>query len=136
MVADRPQSQCTVLVTGVLVAGRCRCPRTGADSKTLRARSPLYHPTRNARTANSRAVVDTYRWIGSPGSTLAWPANPMIAPGAPSFLICQFRSPGREFSVTTNRRADRIAAGRLGGAPLPVQPTPIAPAPTAPAARP
>src|SRR5580700_6616585 len=54
----------------VTAAGRWRRPRTGAEAHTWRARSPPYQPIRKARTVSSRAVVDTYRSTGWPGSTL------------------------------------------------------------------
>ena len=52
----------------------CRWPVTVPDRHTFLARSPPYHPIRNAVTVNERPVVDAYSVIGSPGSTLACPA--------------------------------------------------------------
>jgi hypothetical protein len=61
---------------------------------------------------NSRAVVDAYSVIGSPGSTLYWPVYPIISSGAPSDLGYQFGSPGRSFSLTGLWRADRAVFAR------------------------
>src|ERR1700734_2610373 len=94
-----PHRVCTVLVWSMKLAARCRCPLTGPDSQTFLARSPPYQPIRYATTLNSREVVDTYRSTGSPGSTLAWPAYPAMASGAPRLLIHQCGSPGLEFSA-------------------------------------
>src|SRR5271165_6087830 len=104
MVSDGSQRASTVLVDSVSDGARCRLPRTVADFHTSRARSPPYQPIRNALTVKERAVVDAYRVIGSPGSTLAWPAYPSIASGLPRCLIRQPGSPGREFSLTCGCR--------------------------------
>ena len=57
-------------------------------------------------------MVDAYSVIGSPGSTLACPAYPSIASGAPKCLIGQSGSPACEFSLTVRR----CAAGCAGPA--------------------
>ena len=73
-VRDGPHLASTVLVGLISSGWRWRCPFTGPDVHSSRASSPRYQPIRNALTRKERAVVDTYRVTGSPGSTLAWPA--------------------------------------------------------------
>ena len=73
-VRDGSHLASTVLVGWMRSGWRCRCPFTVADFHSSRASSPLYQPIRKALTRNDRAVVETYRVTGSPGSTLACPA--------------------------------------------------------------
>src|SRR5947207_7646695 len=112
MVRDGPQTASIVLVGRIRAGLRCRWPATVSDRQTSLARSPPYQPIRNAFTRNERAVVDAYRVTASPGSTLACPAYPIIASGAPKCLIRQSGSPASEFSPAVRRRA----AGRAGRA--------------------
>ena len=102
-----------MLTSAVTVGALCCRPGTLFDCHTSRAWSPLYQPIRNALTVNSRAVVDAYSVIGSPGSTLYWPVYPIISSGAPSELGYQFGSPGSSFSLTVlGRAAGRAAFAR------------------------
>src|SRR5215831_5362964 len=59
--------------------------------------------------------------MASPGSTLACPAYPIIALGAPRYLMSQWGSPGSEFSLT-GRRGDGVTDP--AGAPPPGAPPP------------
>src|SRR5215469_7187081 len=100
MMSEGPQTASTVLVGWIRAGLRCRWPGTVPDRQTSLALAPPYQPIRNAFTRNERAVVDANSVIGSPGSTLACPAYPSIAFGAPKCLIGQFGSPSCEFSLT------------------------------------